>query len=178
MQPPNWTRSRIRRLFLVSLGVPVDLDEILPPSKQKRLVLPNINLASSSPRPSTTLDRLKTGDAGNDSTTSLDSKTGAKKPSRRKAATGPPPPPDFDSNSASLLCRTTDEALAGMGREELSGHVKMLNELNEKASKVLEYWLQRKDEAVKEKEVLEGVIDNLVGFVKGRGSMIGPGKGK
>jgi len=40
MQPPNWTRSRIRRLFLVSLGVPVDLDEILPPSKQKRLVCP------------------------------------------------------------------------------------------------------------------------------------------
>ncbi|KAM7207056.1 hypothetical protein V8F33_000155 [Rhypophila sp. PSN 637] len=40
--PPDWIRSRIRRLFLVSLGVPVDLDEILPASKQKKLVLPSL----------------------------------------------------------------------------------------------------------------------------------------
>ena len=39
LQPPNWVRSRIRRLFLVSLGVPVDLDEILPKSKQKKHVI-------------------------------------------------------------------------------------------------------------------------------------------
>ena len=41
LQPPDWVRSRIRRLFLVSLGVPVDLDEILPASKQKKLILPS-----------------------------------------------------------------------------------------------------------------------------------------
>ena len=28
--PPNWTRSRIRRRHLVSLGIPVNLDEVLP----------------------------------------------------------------------------------------------------------------------------------------------------
>ena len=44
LQPPNWTQSRIRRLFLISLGVPVDLDEVLPPSKQKKLILPDISL--------------------------------------------------------------------------------------------------------------------------------------
>lgn len=43
-----------------------------------------------------------------------------------------------------------------------------LEGLNRKSSGVLEYWLQRKDEALKEKEALEGVIENLVGFVKGR----------
>ncbi|KAK1782056.1 hypothetical protein QBC45DRAFT_403639 [Copromyces sp. CBS 386.78] len=42
LQPPDWIRSRIRRLFLVSLGVPIDLDEILPASKQKKLVLPSL----------------------------------------------------------------------------------------------------------------------------------------
>ena len=46
LQPQNWVKSRIRRLFLVSLGVPVDLDEILPASKQKKLVLPSITPAS------------------------------------------------------------------------------------------------------------------------------------
>lgn len=51
---------------------------------------------------------------------------------------------------------------------ELQQHLLTLQSLNEDASKVLEYWLQRKDEGVKEKEALEGVIENLVGFVKGR----------
>lgn len=29
-EPVNWTRSRIRRRHLISLGVPVNLDEVLP----------------------------------------------------------------------------------------------------------------------------------------------------
>lgn len=172
MQPPNWTRSRIRRLFLVSLGVPVDLDEILPPSKQKRLVLPSIGL-DGTPRPSTALDRLKDQEGINSSTTSIDSKTGAPKPSSRAKRTaaavkGPPPPPDFDLNAASMLCSTTPEALAGLEDAELHRHVEVLEKLNGEASLVLEYWLMRKDEAVKEKEAFEAVIENLVGFVKGR----------
>lgn len=169
MQPPNWTRSKIRRLFLVSLGVPVDLDEILPPSKQHRLVLPNISLTS--PRASTAqLERIKQGGA-NESSTSVDSKTGEKKksgPKRSGAVKGLPPPPDFDSNKAMLICRTTEEALNGLEDQELKDHLFTLEILNKEASKVLEYWLQRKDDALKEKEALEGVIENLVGFVKGR----------
>ncbi len=78
LQPPDWIRSRIRRLFLVSLGVPVDLDEILPASKQKKLVLPSISYRDS-PRTSTdsrtNLSRLKQSD-GNMSSTSLDSRAG------------------------------------------------------------------------------------------------------
>ncbi|CZT17455.1 uncharacterized protein RCC_03289 [Ramularia collo-cygni] len=168
MQPPNWTRSRIRRLFLVSLGVPVDLDEILPPSKQKRLVLPNINLPAS-PRAST-LERLKRGDGGNESSTSIDSKTGTAKKSSTTTSRrrGPPPPPEFDANSAVLICRTTVEAMEGLEDGELKSHLESLEGLNRRSSGVLEYWLQRKDEALKEKEALEGVIENLVGFVKGR----------
>lgn len=149
--------------------MPVDLDEILPPSKQKRLVLPNINLTS--PRASTNqLDRLK-NDGANDSSTSVDSKTGERRKGGQKRQghiRGPPPPPDFDSNRAMLICNTTDEALEGMLDVELKDHVFALEILNKQASKVLEYWLQRKDEAMKEKEALEGVIENLVGFVKGR----------
>lgn len=184
MQPPNWTKSRIRRLFLVSLGVPVDLDEILPPSKQKRLVLPSIGLDEEGgggilPRPSTSaIERLRDQqDADNESTTSLDSETGApkrpKSSSKAKAKArssanqkGPPAPPDLDLNAAALLCNTTAEALSVYSDAELKEHVFTLQLLNQKASKVLEYWLERKDEGLKEKEALEGVIENLVGFVK------------
>ncbi|KAI7658674.1 hypothetical protein KC319_g9183 [Hortaea werneckii] len=171
MQPPNWTRSRIRRLFLVSLGVPVDLDEILPPSKQKRLVLPNINLPSGTPRASTALDRLKDQAGINSSTTSVDSKGAAKPPKPKRTGTGlkaPAPPPDFDTNAAALLCSTTEQALSIYSDAELKDHVFTLEVLNKTATEVLEYWLLRKDEGVKEKEALEGVIENLVGFVKGR----------
>lgn len=30
LKPPNWTRSRIRRQHLIALGIPVNLDEVLP----------------------------------------------------------------------------------------------------------------------------------------------------
>jgi hypothetical protein len=182
MQPPNWTRSRIRRLFLVSLGVPVDLDEILPPSKQKRLVLPSIGLEGPS---SAQLQRLKDSEA-NDSATSIDSKTGATRPSRsskeraRKRPSKVPPPPEFDSLAAARLAATTEEALSVFSDAELQQHVLTLRVLNEDASRVLEYWLQRKDEGVKEKEALEGVIENLVGWVKGgrAGTGVRGGKGR
>lgn len=37
MLPPDWTRSRIRRQHLISLGVPINLDEVLPRSSAKAL---------------------------------------------------------------------------------------------------------------------------------------------
>ena len=96
-------------------------------------------------------------------------KTGQpKKAKRTTPVKGPPPPPDFDLNAAHLLCTTTEEALSVYSDAELKDHVFTLETLNKKASTVPEYWLQRKDEGLKEREALEGVIENLVGFVKGR----------
>ncbi|KAF2232931.1 hypothetical protein EV356DRAFT_524936 [Viridothelium virens] len=157
LQPPNWIRSRIRRMFLVSLGVPVDLDEILPASKQKKLVLPSINL---SPRPSSerangAIERVK---RQNDSSTSVNS-TSSKAERKRR---GPPPPPDFDIAAATRLSSTTDVALKNLADEELKAHMKQLRQVNTRASEVLEYWLKRKDSAVGDKEAFEAVIENLV----------------
>ena len=173
LQPPNWIRSRIRRLFLVSLGVPVDLDEILPASKQKKLVLPSIHLTTGSPRASTQLSRVKSQNA---SSTSISSPTSTSRPEdagkkeRKKAGAaerpGPPPPPVFDSNAAGLLCSTTETAMRNLTDEELDAHVKTLEELGRRANEVLEYWTKRKESAVGDKEAFEGVIENLVGFVK------------
>ncbi|KIW74736.1 hypothetical protein Z517_11506 [Fonsecaea pedrosoi CBS 271.37] len=172
LQPPNWTQSRIRRLFLVSLGVPVDLDEILPPSKQKKLVLPDINLEPSSRRSegdkaTGSLARLKAQAGANDSSASIDSsqsgaaKEGQRVPRSRKPK-GPPPPPELDLAAVRRLCATTEEKLEGLTDEELQSHVEELNELTARTSEVLEYWLKRRDGLVKEKEAFEGVIENLV----------------
>ncbi|KAL6252513.1 hypothetical protein RBB50_000232 [Rhinocladiella similis] len=167
LQSPNWTQSRIRRLFLVSLGVPVDLDEILPPSKQKKLILPDINLEpssrqSESDRTLGSVARLK-AQAANDSTGSVDStQSGTTKERRSRRPKGPPPPPELDLIAVKRLCATTDEKLDGFTDEELKAHVKELQDVTEKTSELLEYWLKRRDGLRKEKEAFEGVIENLV----------------
>lgn len=159
LAPPDWIRSRTRRLFLVSLGVPVDLDEILPASKQKKLILPSLNIPSSgSPRTSSdsrSVSRLRQGE-GNASSTSVDTQG---KPKRRK---GPPPQPELDMVMARHMCTTTDEALGGMTMEELKAHVAKLQSLESTAKEVLEYWKKRTDEKIAERESFEGVIENLV----------------
>lgn len=162
LAPPDWIRSRTRRLFLVSLGVPVDLDEILPASKQKKLILPSLNLtSSSSPRASSDargVARLKQGD-GNASSTSVDSQG---KPSASKTRRGQPAEPDLDLVAARYLCNTTDEALDGMTDEELKAHVAKLEAMQGTAKDVLDYWKKRTDEKLGDREAFEGVIENLV----------------
>ncbi|SPO00818.1 uncharacterized protein DNG_03566 [Cephalotrichum gorgonifer] len=166
LSPPDWIRSRIRRLFLVSLGVPVDLDEILPASKQKKLVLPSLSLhpgSSTSPRTSTdsrsrSVTRLKQS-GENASSTSVDTQG---KPSTSKRRKGPSPVPDLDLVSARQLCKTTDEALDGMTDIELKTHAKKLAALEGQAKDALEYWQKRTDEKISDRETFEGVIENLV----------------
>ncbi|KAF2454613.1 hypothetical protein BDY21DRAFT_99499 [Lineolata rhizophorae] len=165
LQPPNWVRSRIRRLFLVSLGVPVDLDEILPASKQKKLVLPSIGLPGDrSPRPSAEgravgdVARLK---QGNESSASVDSSARGK--SKRR---GPPPPPDLDTRTAAMMASTTEVALNNLTDTELKDHVGRLEDLQKAADDALEYWIKQRDSAIGDKEAFEGVIENLVKHAK------------
>ncbi|GJC84055.1 uncharacterized protein ColLi_06893 [Colletotrichum liriopes] len=161
LAPPDWIRSRIRRLFLVSLGVPVDLDEILPASKQKKLVLPSLQvMTSGSPRTSSdsrSISRVRQSEA-NASSTSVDSKG---KPSASKKK-GPPPVPELDLVSAKQLCTTTDEALNGMTDDELKAHVEKLKAMEGTAKEVLDYWTKKTDEKIGDREAFEGVIENLV----------------
>ena len=170
-------------MFIISLGVPVDLDEILPPSKQKKLILPDITLPSRSSignddsptvRPENeSIAKLK-GSKANDSSASIDSQQsprtstsktrGRERPKATKS--GPPPPPPLDLSAVKRICATTEEKLDGLTDDELQEHVKELEELTERTSQVLEYWLKRRDGLRKEKEAFEGVIENLVRHAK------------
>lgn len=179
LQPPNWTQSRIRRLFLISLGVPVDLDEILPPSKQKKLILPDIDLrtpsvADDETRPANdSIAKLKDSKA-NDSTTSVNSTQSAPTGNTKRGRERPkslkpgqiPPPPALDLNAVQRICSTTDEKLTGLTDEELLSHIKELEALTETTMQVLEYHLKLRDSLKVEKEAFEGVIENLVRHAK------------
>ena len=160
LQPPNWVRSRIRRLFLVSLGVPIDLDEILPASKQKKLILPS----TLSPRGSSDTRRRDgskvRGKLENSSSASLDQQVAGSKSGRKRK--GPPPQPEWDLAATRRLCATTEKALEGMTEEELQAHVARLAEDIVRAREVLNWWERRREEKVGDKEAFEGVIENLV----------------
>lgn len=165
--------------------MPVDLDEILPASKQNKLVLPSLHRVGSSGslRTSTdsrprSLSRLKRqdegGGGGNASSTSVDTQgrpTKARKGGRREAGHDGepgrrnkkgPPEPQFDLVAAKQLCTTTDQALDGMTDAELQEHVKRLAGLQETAKEVLDFWTKRTDEKIGDREAFEGVIENLV----------------
>ena len=167
LQPPNWVKSRIRRLFFVSLGVPVNLDEILPASKQKKLVLPSIEVEREA-------SQHQTGDSSaNGSAAKSKQKDGSLVPTspsssgkadhRRKAQSAAS---SFDANLARLLCSRTTEALANLTDEELQEHTLQLAALNTSASEALRYWLVQRDSANGDKEAFEEVIDNLVKHAK------------
>ncbi|KAF3164599.1 hypothetical protein TWF106_002804 [Orbilia oligospora] len=149
LQPPNWKLSRIRRLFLVSLGVPVDLDEILPAdTKQKKLVLPS----SSHTRKSSDTNRGD-GDRSNRSS----SRRRKEKEAQSKLV---------DMPSARILCSTSDVRLRAFTVSELEEHVKKLEEVTREASETLTYWLGKRETALGDKEAFERVIENLVEFAK------------
>lgn len=175
LQPPNWVKSRIRRLFLVSLGVPVDLDEILPASKQKKLVLPSIDehrRSSSSGRSSSRSPRRQptTGEAAGTqqqlSSTDAAAQQKSSAPSSSGRRRGPPPPPELDLSALRRLCATTQAALDGMTDDELRAHVRALYDGLAKATEAREYWQQRRDALRSEKEAFEGVIENLVNHAR------------
>ncbi|KAK4202263.1 hypothetical protein QBC40DRAFT_276861 [Triangularia verruculosa] len=187
LQPPDWIRSRIRRLFLVSLGVPVDLDEILPASKQKKLVLPTLHRTTSNgsfqSADSRSVSRVRNSSAVR---TSVDSQGNLKPPPPRSSSSKKPSSSEIGSSSSTTtaaaaaakdnnspeksldllkarqLCMTTDEAMNGMTDAELRGHVGKLERMQFAAKDVLDYWQKRTDEKIGDREAFEKVIENLV----------------
>ncbi|KAJ5933907.1 hypothetical protein N7454_006236 [Penicillium verhagenii] len=169
LQPQNWVKSRIRRLFLVSLGVPVDLDEILPASKQKKLILPSIDLESGANTPAArSRSQARKEGEGDGSANDTQPGSAGQAPSSRvkNARRGAAPPPQLDLSAVRRLCATTDAALDGLTDTELKDHAQELETNALRASEVLEYWLKRRDGLVGEKEAFEGVIENLVSHVR------------
>ncbi|BFZ60498.1 hypothetical protein YB2330_001534 [Saitoella coloradoensis] len=149
LQPPDWKRSRIKRLFLVSLGVPVDLDEILPQeTKLKKLVLPSLR--------SDAADGSKDG-------------TGLQSEANGVA--------NFDVQAARQLAATSSAAMENMPEDELKAHVKRLEGVAHEANEVITQWLGKREAAMSDKETFEAVIENLVGHAqrtrRNRASILG-----
>lgn len=147
VSPIDWKRSSIRRLLLVSLGVPLNLDEILPKANTKRLVLPTV--ASGRRR----------------------SSGAASKPAGAAGASSDKQTPEDDDEEQRLwqwhqLATVSAEARDNMADDALEAHLESLKEAIPAAKAVLEAWTAKKESAVKDKEAFEGVIESLVEYAQ------------
>lgn len=164
VHPIDWKRSSIRRLMLVSLGVPLDLDEILPNKNTKRLILPSSRAKES---------EKKTDTKSNTDTQEQDAKENQQQPEIA--------PRDAQSQNEidelnvetelslskwQQLANVSVEACEGMEEEELNEHVEALKSAKEQAENLFTKWENKKQAAEKDKEAFEGVIESLLEYAQ------------
>ena len=99
------------------------------------------------------MSRLK---GRNESSASVDSKGNRQ---RRRDASNVR---EVDLSEAVRLSGTTDIKLQGMSDAELKEHVETVETMIKSTEEVLLSWQRKRENALKEKDAFEGVIENLV----------------
>ncbi|EJD01576.1 uncharacterized protein FOMMEDRAFT_126619 [Fomitiporia mediterranea MF3/22] len=177
-QPPNWTRSRIRRRHLVSLGIPVNLDEVLPSVNGK--ALPALNITTrpmSAPPGSRALNRVASPPPASSSASRPGSRPGSRPPSRaatpkasplsRSTATfaqlGLGPPPEVDEAAVNEVISISPETFTLLPLSTLEARLTHVRSLTASTSALLTYLLQQRDALQQDSETYNKLIAELVG---------------
>lgn len=176
-QVPLWKTSRTRRTYLVSLGVPVDLDQILPTKQsQEQLVLSlkqkrRVSAQSASQSAGTTprISIANDGKAEGDSlrrahTTPAAVASSASAPVSRAGT--PTVAPEFDIDRARQLSRVSEAALDNMDVAELKSHISALENAKIEASRYLAYWIDMRNTSEEDKTKYEGVIESSIEYAQ------------
>lgn len=159
MHTVDWRRSSIRRLLLLSLGIPLDLDQVLPKKDTKHLVLPSAHKRSQS--------AAVGGRQGQGQTKNQEGGSASGRSSRDE-----PKIEDFDEETESNLARwrtlaeASSEALDNMSEDELTAHLANLKAAMQGAEKICMQWQIKKDAVEKDKEAFEGVIESLLEYAQ------------
>ncbi|KAL5530118.1 hypothetical protein ACEPAF_6375 [Sanghuangporus sanghuang] len=172
-QPPNWTRSRIRRRHLVSLGIPVNLDEVLPHVNGK--AMPALSISTrpmSAPPGSRVLNRV----ASPPPASSGASRPGSRPPSRSatpkpsplgRASTfaqlGLGPQPELDEEAVNEVLALTPETFSLLPLSTLEAQLAKIRSLTVQTSSLLAYLLQQRDALQQDSETYNKLIAELVG---------------
>ncbi|KAF6762176.1 hypothetical protein DFP72DRAFT_878193 [Ephemerocybe angulata] len=154
-RPPNWTRSRIRRQHLISLGIPVNLDEVLPKANGRSLPMLEVHTRPMSAPPG-----------------AFKAPTHSNHPSRSgtPVSQGPQsnlvaqfgPKPDLETSKIRRLLDLDPDYLK---MQPLANLERVLNDLRiqtANTSNVLTYLLQSRDALQQDSETYNGLIANLV----------------
>ncbi|TCD69859.1 hypothetical protein EIP91_005936 [Steccherinum ochraceum] len=170
IKPVNWTRSRIRRQHLIALGIPVNLDEVLPPAGGK---LPTLEIKtrpmSAPPVGAKTAPVNRTQPAS----TANNSRAGTPRPGTpsqmAKTASIPPtllrlgPRPELDEAKVNRLLDLNPGELPMMPLKTLNTHLDSLKQETAQVSAVLTYLLQARDALQQDSETYNKLIAEMVG---------------
>ncbi|KZW03787.1 hypothetical protein EXIGLDRAFT_663071 [Exidia glandulosa HHB12029] len=167
-RPPDWIRSRIRRQHLISLGIPINLDEVLPQANGKPM--PELQITT---RPAST----PPGELGKRSpavrnvpASSYPSRSGTPQP--QSARPGPSsaaqslglgPKPSLDKSKVNEMLELETDSLSILPLTKLQSHLVTMRNLTADASAVLTHLLQTKDALQQDSETYNGLIGELVG---------------
>jgi hypothetical protein len=110
-KPPNWVRSRIRRQHLITLGIPVNLDEVLEPHMNGKSPLPPLNITTSTRPMSAPPGPRKTphsngGVASSAANSRAGSRSGTPHPDVKRATPNLGPKPVIDEAAITRLVET------------------------------------------------------------------------
>ncbi|KAJ7180315.1 hypothetical protein C8R43DRAFT_972596 [Mycena crocata] len=153
-KPPNWTRSRIRRQHLIALGIPVNLDEVLPPQangKPLSTIQVTTRPMSAPPGP-----HNHPSVAGNTAPRSGTPQSGG-----RAEQFGPKP--EIDSAKINQLLALDSETLTIQPLATLEGYLAALLSQTASTSALLSHLLQTRESLQQDSETYNGLIAELVG---------------
>ncbi|KAH8118619.1 hypothetical protein DFH11DRAFT_1686730 [Phellopilus nigrolimitatus] len=175
-QPTNWTRSRIRRRHLVSLGIPVNLDEVLPHVNGKPLPALQITTRPlSAPPGPRALNRVTSpplASVGGSRPSSRPgsrpaSRSGTPKPSPLAQASsfiqlGLGPKPEIDETGINEMLAMGQDTLTLLPLSTLEAHLAHIRSLTADTSDLLTHLLQQRDALQQDSETYNKLIAELV----------------
>ena len=179
-QPVNWTRSRIRRQHLIHLGIPINLDEVLPRTNG---ALPTLEITtrpmSAPPGPRGGLSKLQmAGNAMRSGSRPASPSTRAGPSAAAQLRLGPRP--DLDERRAEELLHLSHgifsvwlgytsclmnliDRLSLMPFSTLEAHLADIKAQTAKSSALLTHLLQTRDALQQDSEMYNKLIGELVG---------------
>ncbi|GAA5991510.1 hypothetical protein JCM10908_005737 [Rhodotorula pacifica] len=180
LRPVDWRRSRIRREHLISMGFPVSQEEEAPLPSMTAQTSPHPGFSvparpSSAPPPasSSSLSSPSQNGIGRPSTplgtTTSSSSThniSGRQPSSLSRSLGPaglaPSPPPFDRERAEQALAIKEEDLSLRSLKELRELDAELDRISVEASGLLTHALMMREKETQDKEVYNGMIQDLV----------------
>ncbi|KAJ3518056.1 hypothetical protein NLJ89_g83 [Agrocybe chaxingu] len=159
-KPPNWTRSRIRRQHLITLGIPVNLDEVLPRANGKPLPPLEIHTRPMSAPPAGPRDQ-RYPNGGNSS--NHNSRAGTPQPGQQGKFAQFGPKPELDMSRINKLLQLTPESLTMQPLANLERYLADIRTQTANTSSLLTYLLQTRDVLQQDSETYNGLIAEMVG---------------
>ncbi|KAG2060113.1 hypothetical protein BDR06DRAFT_948157 [Suillus hirtellus] len=166
MEPINWTRSRIRQQHLIALGLPVNLDEILPHASGKPLPPLHISTRPMSAPPGPRNGPLQSTPSSRTTSRAGTPRMGTPQPSTRAGPTvsqlGIGPKPQLDDKRVEELLKLDTDQLTLLPLAKLERCLIDFRTETTNTSSLLTHLLQTRDALQQDSETYNKLIAELV----------------